>query len=206
MGLATLLGASKGPIIGGVQIDVSVRETHRSSSEVTDHAIELGADISDHVRRLPDEVTLEGIVSDLPTNLLELGGIELSGETAQKRYDDLIRIVEFADTFDLITGLRTYSDMVFTRFEVDRDETTGKIIRFRADMKQLRFATSEEVAVIVADETDTPKAAPETDVGPKKPPPASPAAATGMVSTLKTLGSKASASSFGQFFKGLIGI
>lgn len=192
MGLATLLGAAKGPTIGGVQIDVSVRETHRQSSEVTDHAIELGADVQDHVRRLPDEVSLEGIVSDLTTNLAGFAALQLSGNSAQKRYQELIDLVESADTFELVTGLRSYVDMVFTTFEVDRNQSTGEIVRFRANMKQLRFATSEEVAVI-PNVTDAPKAAATTDVGPKKPPPAPAAAATGMRSTASRIFTPASA-------------
>lgn len=183
MGIATLLGRSKGPTIGGVQIDVSVRETHRTSSEVTDHAIELGADIQDHVRRLPDEVSLEGIVSNLPTNLIDKVALESSGDDAQKRYQDLIDLVESADVFELVTGLRSYVDMVFERFEVDRDQNTGEIVRFRADMKQLRFATSE-IAPVIASVDDTPKAAKVVDKGPKKPTPAPPQAAEGMKSNL----------------------
>ncbi len=176
MSISTLLGAAKGPTIGAIQIDVSVRETHKQSSEVTSHAIELGADVSDHVRRLPDEVTLEGIVSDLPTNPIDFVELQISGEDTQKRYQDLIDLVESADTFELVTGLRSYVDMVFVRFEVDRNQDTGKIIRFRADMKQLKFATSETVAVaVIANEADTPKAAKEVDKGPKKPTPAPPA-------------------------------
>ncbi len=194
MSLATLLGKKGGPVIAGIQIDVSVRETHRKANEVTDHAVELGSDISDHVRRLPDEVTIEGVISNLPTNLIDRVALETSGNDVAKRYDDLIRVVEFADTFELITGLDTYVDMTFVRFEVDRDEKTGEIVKFRADMKQLRFATSEVVPVI-ANEVDAPKAANTTDAGPKKPTPAPPAAASGMSSRASKLFSKANAKS-----------
>ncbi len=205
MGIATLLGRSKGPTIGGIQIDVSVRETHRQSSEATDHAIELGADVQDHIRRLPDQVLLEGIVSNLTTNLIDFVELQRSGEDAQKRYQDLIDLVESADTFELVTGLRSYTDMVFLTFEVDRDQNTGEIVRFRAQMKQLRFATSEVVAVI-ANEDDTPKAASETDVGPKKPTPAPEEAAEGMKSSASRVFTKPNAAglaeavqSFGEF-------
>jgi hypothetical protein len=52
--------------INGIWIDVSLRESHGISAELTQHAVEDGADITDHVRAMPTRLTLEGVVSNQP--------------------------------------------------------------------------------------------------------------------------------------------
>ena len=180
MSLATILGAARGPTIAGVQIDVSVRETHRSTAEVSDAAIETGSETSDHRRRRPNEVALEGIVSNRPTNLIDLATLD----SAQDRYRELILLHENNDMFELVTGLRVYQNMMFTSFEVTRDQTTGEIVAFAATMKEVLFARSETVQPNV---TDAPKAASTTDAGPKATPPAPPAAAAAVESSASKL-------------------
>ena len=180
MGLATLItGRDTGPEIGGVRVDVSVTETHRQSAQVTESPIELGSDIADHRRRLPDELDMEGILSDIPTTLADKIALE-TGEDADKnaRYLILLDLFNFAEVMEVVTGIRLYENMVFTRLEVTRNQSTGKIIRFSASMRELEFAQSETTAAQPSAEVE-PKAKPKTDVGPKPPTPASPAAAAG---------------------------
>jgi hypothetical protein len=52
--------------IAGIWIDVSISEQHGSSAEVTRHPIEDGADVTDHVRILPDTISIEGLVTNQP--------------------------------------------------------------------------------------------------------------------------------------------
>src|SRR5678810_739366 len=53
-------------LIDGFLIDATISEEHRYESETTDYPVERGANITDHNRPLPIEVTLEGIVSNTP--------------------------------------------------------------------------------------------------------------------------------------------
>lgn len=186
MGLATILfGAFKGPTINGVQVDVSISEAHEINAEVTDHAVEVGSDISDHKRVLPEVYDLEGYVSDTPSNLIDFIALQTSGDSAIDRYFDLIDLFQSNQTFEVVTGIRVYESMVFESFRVDRDSSTGSGIRFRARMKQVRFAFTEVVPI--AD----PKGAKNTDLGPKKTTPAPDGAANGMQSTLSRYGTPA---------------
>lgn len=47
-------------------IDATVSEQHQLDSEVTDHPVEKGVNLSDHVRALPDTLTLNGVISNTP--------------------------------------------------------------------------------------------------------------------------------------------
>ena len=82
MGLSTLFGRNLGPMIGGIQVDVSIRETHSTSREISENPIEVGSDIADHVKKKPDEVSLEGVLSNLPSSLL---GAIFSAASADER-------------------------------------------------------------------------------------------------------------------------
>src|ERR1051325_4015191 len=53
--------------INGYPMDLCMREVHKFPGEATDYPVESGADISDHIREMPDEITLtDCIVSDTP--------------------------------------------------------------------------------------------------------------------------------------------
>lgn len=60
----------KGPEIGGFVIDVSLNETHTSTIELTENAVEKGVDVTDHANKKPDELQIHGLVSDTPITIL----------------------------------------------------------------------------------------------------------------------------------------
>jgi hypothetical protein len=62
--------------INGIWIDCSVRESHSLQGTCTKHNVEEGADVTDHVRVMPDSLQLEGIVTNTP---LEQPGSHTSG-------------------------------------------------------------------------------------------------------------------------------
>lgn len=52
--------------IDRIWIDVSVREVHGLSSDVTEHPVEQGSDVADHIRPGQRVLSLEGIVTNTP--------------------------------------------------------------------------------------------------------------------------------------------
>lgn len=48
--------------------DIDRQESHEFVTTVTEHPVEVGADVADHVRDELDRFTLEGYVTDAPTN------------------------------------------------------------------------------------------------------------------------------------------
>lgn len=49
-----------------ITLDVASKLQHTSTNQVTDHPVETGANISDHVRPDPDVLTVEGVISNTP--------------------------------------------------------------------------------------------------------------------------------------------
>src|SRR5687767_4349391 len=49
-----------------IALDATTNETHEAPSTITDHAVEQGASISDHIRPEADRLTIEGVISNTP--------------------------------------------------------------------------------------------------------------------------------------------
>jgi Dit-like phage tail protein len=60
-------------------LDASVHESHLGTSTVTDHPVERGSNVSDHIRPDPDQLTIEGMISNTPHFLPvdHMGGVLL---------------------------------------------------------------------------------------------------------------------------------
>jgi hypothetical protein len=68
--------------IASIWIDVSLREQHNLAAEVTRHPVEDGVDITDHVREQPEQLQIEGLVTNQP---IELPRSHMSGVTADAK-------------------------------------------------------------------------------------------------------------------------
>lgn len=53
--------------IGPIWIDVSISEKHSIGADVTEHPVERGTNIVDHIRPKPREIQIEGFVTNHPT-------------------------------------------------------------------------------------------------------------------------------------------
>lgn len=58
-----------GNTLDTITFDASVSEQHGSESTVTDHPVETGANIIDHIRDLPSTLRIEGVLVDFPLGL-----------------------------------------------------------------------------------------------------------------------------------------
>lgn len=67
--------------IASIWIDISVREQHNNSAEATKYPVEEGADITDHVRLMPNQIVMEGEVTNQP---FELPGSHVEGVRADE--------------------------------------------------------------------------------------------------------------------------
>jgi hypothetical protein len=60
-----------------ITVDASIHETHKASSTVTDHPVEIGSNVADHIRPDPDELSMECVISNHPSFLPRdhMGGV-----------------------------------------------------------------------------------------------------------------------------------
>lgn len=135
--------------IGGFELDASVNETHSFESEVTDHPVEKGADVTDHVRARPIMLMIEGVVSDSP-----IGDIrDRRSVTTSPSNDALAHLLDIRDKREPIvveTALKVYENMVLQSLEIPRSASTGEALRFRATFKQVQLVTNLRTTIFVA--------------------------------------------------------
>ncbi len=135
--------------VGGFPIDLAVMETHSDEVEITDHPVEVGADMTDHAKRRPGEVTIEFIVTDTP-----LGEIEnLRSEDTLPTDDFLAYLDVLLDTHELVTvvtSLRTHTNMMLKSRVIPRDKKTGEALRGTLVFRAIRFVTNDRATVPVS--------------------------------------------------------
>jgi hypothetical protein len=153
--------------IDGFEIDCAIREEHLFQSDVTEHPVESGSDIADHIRPKPPTVSIEGVVSDDPIGPIagRRGDLNASGRLEFSPTVDALAFLKaiYAErrVVTIVTGLGTYEDMALPELSIPRDAKTGAALRFMATFRQVRFVTNERTTVSVA----VPLAAKKADRG-----------------------------------------
>jgi len=156
----------------GIELDAVEKEGLEESAEVTEHAVEQGVNIVDHVRRNAGTISLEGVVTNAPIILpaTHMGGVTGSVQTRTLSVGGRqfkASVLTFSGTFDRVrlvdevlqsllggTLLRytstlrgTIEDLVLVRYRVDREAATGNALPFSMDLQRVRYATTQRVAV-----------------------------------------------------------
>lgn len=141
-------------VIGAIELDATLRESHRRNSVVSSDPIETGSSIQDHIFNEPEEVELVGEVTDSPVTLL--GGLIGLTERSLEAFEELERIHEDRELVTVVTRLKVYEDMAMTSFSAPRSQGTGKRLQFVASFQKI-----VKVATRTAD-------LPKEDVAPEK--------------------------------------
>jgi hypothetical protein len=142
--------------------DLIIQDTSIQESEITDHPVEEGANVSDHVRRTPDHFSAQVMVTNQPIDDLPDGSrkkVVTKGETGAMvaTFDDNDNI---SDTYShlqalhdahrlltITTPLSQYSDYLITKLEVTRDkENSGGIVKIDIDFRQILIVRSDLVS------------------------------------------------------------
>lgn len=144
-------------IINGYELDVAVNEDHTFESEVTEHPVEIGADVADHVRARPITVTLEGIVSDTPIGAVAQRRQQftlVNGEAfalpSEEALAFLRAVHEAREPVTIQTSLGSYENMMLRSLQVPRSTETGEALRFTASFVQVVIVQNLRTVVRVA--------------------------------------------------------
>lgn len=127
--------------IGGVSMDVTVEETLTDEMEITDHPVEQGASVTDHAYLKPATVTLRAGSGDA-------GKSSGSGDRpCVEIYQKLREMQGKREPFDLVTGKRSYKNMLIRSLSVLTDPDTENVLMVTAELRQVILASVQTVAV-----------------------------------------------------------
>lgn len=147
-------------------LDASPMQSLRAQNDITDHPVEEGANISDHIRIVPEVVTIEGYITNAPFTDPEQNNANAVGIVgyAEDALTTLLDIRESGQLVTVATELRTYKDMALKMLEVPYDLRTGDAMRFTATFKRVIQVATQTTQVKVQKE---PKANAKKDDGKK---------------------------------------
>ena len=147
--------------VGEISLDLILTETHSLNAVVTQHPVQDGSTISDHITILPRSGTMRVLVSNFSLSTAEGDAraawdeIYAQGEAAQKtlpnRAEDawkkLKDIVKTRELVKVVTSLEVYEDVALTRVETTRDGDTGDALEIDIDYEQVTKVKLKETKV-----------------------------------------------------------
>lgn len=176
-----LLFARKSPgRIGKLTLDATLSERHAYANDITSFPIESGSSISDHVIQMPEEVEIEGFVTNTPIEfmsglrsgrvdnvasaylvLLDIAGYKYPNEIYYKNKLEKISDSDSKgyELIDILTSLRLYDNMGLIRLDIPRDAKTGDVVKFTASFRRVKLVDVVNVPRIVQQiSKDVPRA------------------------------------------------
>lgn len=162
-----------GRSIGGIIPDVVIEETAVDKLTVTKHPVERGAAVSDHAYKEASAVTMRIGWSDSNTLTRAIvSGTLFSGslKTANDMYQDMLNLQAARRRFDLVTGKRTYTDMLLLQVRQTTTEDTENSVVLELELEQQIVVQTTSVALVsTADQLNPAATGPVQNTGTKQP-------------------------------------
>ncbi len=161
MGLTDLIfGGKSNARVGVIEFDASISEIHSDEVEITDHPVEVGSDVSDHIRKLPVTLELNGVVTNNPLVFLasffakspKKNDLLPTQDRVGAAYDELRRIQDNGEQVDVATSLRDYTNMVIQSLSISRDANTGNILDATITLREIIQAKSLSIELPIPTE------------------------------------------------------
>jgi len=144
-------------------IDVTLSEGHEGTNIVSEYPVEDGSVVSDHVRRIPETVTIEFLTTDTPITIVEpntgktqvradaSNRVQLTFDTilgfagyqVEKQDDEFAFIGSIPQRLTIITGVKIYTNMIIKNFKMSRTPEIGQSVRPIIVFQKFRRARTE---------------------------------------------------------------
>lgn len=127
-----------------LDLDAAISMSHVNAAQVTKDPVELGVATTDHIRRLPKQYNLVGMVTDHPViqNASEVVDSKSRSIIANEFLDS---IIDRGLTVNIRTRLRNYRNYAIVSKNVSEDSSTGRILSFTLSVVEIIVARTEQV-------------------------------------------------------------
>lgn len=143
--------------IGGFTADVTIQEQHNDSSTITEHPVERGAAISDHVYANPNQLTVT--VGWSNSSAMADGDVGY----VQRIYQQILALQSAAKPFDVVTGKRRYQNMLIQAIATTTDEKTENVLLLTVSMRTVIITQTKSTTVPPADVQAQPEKTQEVE-------------------------------------------
>ncbi|RJT45658.1 phage baseplate protein [Rahnella woolbedingensis] len=131
-------------------------EKHSDTLEITEHPVEkptttsASGFVADHAYKRPSEVTMEcgfagggSLLDFVDTSSI---GLKL-GLSPQETYQELLDLQASRVPFDVVTGKRTYINMLVRAIEVMTDKTSENVLKCTLTLREVIMTQTQTVSV-----------------------------------------------------------
>ncbi len=132
--------------IGELVLDAIVSERHNFSSEITEHPVESGSVIADHIYNKPISIDLDCIITNTPMTWVGLTVFDSfrrfsageSNDFSEIAFKKIEEIFKKREPITIATSLKSYDNMVLESLSVERGGGTSSSLHFSCTAKQIR--------------------------------------------------------------------
>lgn len=148
--------------IGPFNATLTIEEVATDELEITQHPVQQGAAITDHAYLKPATVNVKIVFSDEDAPLAET-------------YEKMRKLQASREPFDVVTGKRSYKNMLFKSLGQTNDMRTEFVLSINATLQEVFITALEVVSVPERKKQKTPgKTGATENAGQKKAQPAEP--------------------------------
>ena len=122
--------------VGGFTATLTIDEVGTDELVITDHPVQSGASVTDHAYLKPASL-----------NLRAQWGDGEAGMPLDELYSRLRELQSSRVPFDVITGRRSYSDMLIKTLTVTTDQSTNGILAVSFQLQQIIIVQVEAVTI-----------------------------------------------------------
>lgn len=152
--------------VGSITFDLVLSENHNFNSVVTEHPIEDGSEITDHIENELENGTLNGLISNF-----SLTAGDVTTNRAQDVFEAMVALWNEKTPVTITTVLRVYENVVITSMPFMRDASQGDSLPISISFKKIRIVKLQEVVLELAvkvndlESSENKQVAAEVDVG-----------------------------------------
>lgn len=120
--------------VGPFNATITVEENGKDDLEITQHPVQQGASITDHAYVKPSTVSLKVMWNDTDAPLAET-------------YANLLTLQASREPFDVVTGKRTYRNMLMKALSLTTDALTENVLNINMELQEIILTSLEVVTV-----------------------------------------------------------
>jgi hypothetical protein len=129
--------------MGPLVLDVLLEEEHYLNSSITDHPIEEGGVIQDHISNEPRRLIIRGFITDTP---LLASDVPLGTIRTTSSYQILEQLWLSRQPFAVLSQYRFFDNMVIESLHIPKN-TRESALRFNAYLKEITFVSSQNATI-----------------------------------------------------------
>lgn len=131
----------QGRSIAGIIPQVIIEEQHTDDLMITEHPVENSADITDHAVKQPSHVIMRCGWSQSGSNV---PGLSLTQPSPKDAYQMLLDLQKTRRPFDVVTGKRSYKNMLIKRLTTVTDEDTENALIVDVELREILMVSTTE--------------------------------------------------------------